>query len=284
MMLADSMWSVQNALHGNNKAVLVPAILLSCATLLVVYCHANDGHGEDPKKTFLLLIVVQMVPLVFLELKILSCPDPVGMLSRFGTKVLLMHVAFLGLRIMAWPLLVVGNGFFNLLGFAAACLALRRGFGFQCSLASLREHVDVFALISVAALAALATEFLNARTSYALLGLTLFTMTSYVEILAFVPAVWMVHRSRHGDAELQKDDGHGQCRAAAFFAFFVTFYFLEDMMSAFRMLSVDMLVSAGHTVHFLLVLDFACFLLAHVYNPEKIPGYVMRWFPEQLWV
>ena len=33
-------------------------------------------------------IVVQMLPLVFLEKKILSCPDPVSMLSRFGSKAL----------------------------------------------------------------------------------------------------------------------------------------------------------------------------------------------------
>ena len=33
-----------------------------------------------------LRIVVQMLPLVFLEKKILSCPDPVSMLSRFGSK------------------------------------------------------------------------------------------------------------------------------------------------------------------------------------------------------
>ena len=33
-------------------------------------------------------IVVQMLPLVFLEKQILSCPDPISMLSRFGSKVL----------------------------------------------------------------------------------------------------------------------------------------------------------------------------------------------------
>jgi hypothetical protein len=31
-------------------------------------------------------IVVQMLPLVFLEKQILSCPDPISMLSRFGSK------------------------------------------------------------------------------------------------------------------------------------------------------------------------------------------------------
>ena len=33
-----------------------------------------------------------MLPLVFLEKQILSCPDPVSMLSRFGSKAWQLHV------------------------------------------------------------------------------------------------------------------------------------------------------------------------------------------------
>ena len=32
----------------------------------------------------------------------------------------------------------------------------------------------------------------------------------------------------------------------------------------------------GHIVHFLLLLDFACFLLAHIYNPDKLSGSLLR--------
>ena len=34
--------------------------------------------------------------------------------------------------------------------------------------------------------------------------------------------------------------------------------------------------AAGHLVHFCLLLDFACFLLAHIYNPEKLSGSLLR--------
>merc|ERR1719163_203116 len=100
---------------------------------MVVYKHFTDDQGGDPIKHFLALIVIQMLPLVFLEIKILSCPDPVAMLSQFGTKVLLMHACFLALRVFAWPLLEVGLGFCNLIGLVAVCVALRWGFQFRCS-------------------------------------------------------------------------------------------------------------------------------------------------------
>merc|ERR1719218_454226 len=124
-MLAQAMWRTQVALHGQSNNVTLPAILVACASLLVIYKHFTDEQSGDPTKQFLALIVIQMLPLVFLEMKILSCPDPVGMLSRFGTKVLLMHACFLALRICAWPLLEVGLGVCNLIGFAVACVALR---------------------------------------------------------------------------------------------------------------------------------------------------------------
>ena len=37
--------------------------------------------------------------------------------------------------------------------------------------------------------------------------------------------------------------------------------------------------SSGHIVHFLLLSDFACFLLAHIYNPDKLSGGLLRPVP-----
>merc|ERR1719446_1253859 len=129
-MLSNAMWRVKIALHGQSNNVALPTLLVGLASVLVVYKHFTDEQGGDPIKHFLALVVIQMLPLVFLELKILSCPDPVGMLSHFGTKVLLMHACFLGLRVCAWPLLEVGLGVCNLVGLVAACVALVMGFKF----------------------------------------------------------------------------------------------------------------------------------------------------------
>jgi len=224
-----------------------------------------------------------MLPLVFLQMKILSCPDPIGMLSRFGTKVLLMHACFLALRICAWPVLEINNGFFNVLALVLACVALQWGFRFRC--ASLSSHLDIGCLLLLAVAGALCTELLDFRRPASLLECTIFTASSYIEILAFVPGVWMVHKSvKKNDDECVSEPNNAQTEAAFFFAFLVPFYILEDVMSAFRIGGQEPLAAIGHIVHFLVLLDFACFLLSHIYNPDKVQGSFLRWLPDQLWV
>jgi hypothetical protein len=268
-MLANITWQMQTILHGKSTAAF-PATLVFFASILMVYSHATDREGGDPTKTFLALIVVQMLPLVFLEMKILSCPDPVAMLSVFGTKVLLMHAIFLLLRVCAWPLLEVGMGFFNLIGLIAVCAALVFGFHFRCSLATLHEQRDIAGLVAIAIVGALVTELFDDQPIRVLIETTIFTCSSYIEILAFVPAVWMVYQSAKKDDEIVSTRGANvQIQAKSFFAFLVTFYVLEDLVSAFRIGFDVPFAALGHIVHFLLLLDFSCFLLAYIYNPEK---------------
>jgi len=282
-MLANAMWRTQVTLHGQSNHITLPAVLVAAASLMVVYKHFTDDQGGDPTKQFLALIAIQMLPLVFLEMKILSCPDPVGMLSRFGTKVLLMHGGFLALRVCAWPLLEIGLGFCNVLALAGVCVALRWGFRFRCS--SISAHWDICGLLLLAIVGALFTEILDFNRQASLLECTIFTASSYVEILAFVPAVWMVHKTvkKNDDADISESDVV-QTQAAFFFAFLVPFYIMEDVISAFRVGGEDPFVAIGHVVHFLLILDFACFLLSHIYNPDKVQGSFLRWLPDQLWV
>lgn len=286
-MLAQVLWKTQVALHGQSNNVYLPAFLVSAASVLVIYKHFMEDPNEpsgDPIKHFLALIVVQMLPLLFLEMKILSCPDPVAMLSRFGTKVLLMHSCFLGLRVAAWPLLEVGLGFCNLIGLGAACVALYWGFGFCFS--DIPSHIDIFGLLLLAVSGALCTEMLNFHRIGTLLENTIFTASSYMEILSFMPAVWMVHQtSKKSDEKQVAEPTSAQTQATFFFAFLVPFYVMEDLISAYRVFSTgEPLASVGHVVHFLLVLDFSCFLLSHIFNPEKVHGGFLRWLQDQLFV
>jgi len=282
-MLANVMWRTQIALHGQSNNATLPAVLVAAASVLVVYKHFTDEQSGDPIKHFLALIVIQMLPLVFLEVKILSCPDPVAMLSRFGTKVLLMHACFLVLRVCAWPLLEVGLGFCNLLGLVAVCVSLIYGFRFRC--ASIAAHGDVGGLLLLAVVGALLTELLDFNRQASLLETTIFTASSYMEILAFVPAVWMVHQTvKKNDDDYVSGSDAVQAQATFFFAFLVPFYIMEDVISAFRVGGEEPLAAVGHVVHFLLLLDFACFLLSHIYNPDKVQGSFFRWLPDQLWV
>jgi len=277
------MWQTQVALHGQSNNAILPALLVAAASVLVVYKHFTDEQGGDPIKHFLGLIAIQMIPLVFLQMKILSCPDPVGMLSRFGTKVLLMHACFLTLRVAAWPLLEVGLGFCNVIGLAVACAALHFGFGFRCT--SISEHWDICLLLLVAVAAGFCTELLDFHRQASLLECTIFTASSYMEILAFMPAVWMVYKGlKKNDDEPISEPSNVQNQALFFFAFLVPFYVMEDVISAFRVGGAEPFAALGHVVHFILILDFACFLLSHIYNPDKVQGSFLRFLPDQLWV
>mmetsp|Transcript_79572 Transcript_79572/g.140743 ORF Transcript_79572/g.140743 Transcript_79572/m.140743 type:complete len:283 (-) Transcript_79572:112-960(-) len=282
-MLANAMWRLNITLHGKNNNIILPSLLVISASCMVVYRHFNDEEGGDPTKQFLALIVLQMLPLIFLEMKILSCPDPVAMLSGFGTKVLLMHSSFLALRVLAWPMLEIGLGWCNLFGLLAACVALHFGFRFRGY--HFQRHLDVVGLTVLAAGAALVTELLNFNRPASLLECTIFTASSYVELLAFVPAVWIVYQTvKKNDDTPVSGSSRVQTQAAFFFAFLVPFYIMEDLISAFRAGRGEPFTAIGHVVHFLLLLDFACFLMSHIYNPNQLHGSFLRWLPGQLFV
>jgi len=274
---SNAMWKAQVALHGKGNNLTVPGLLVGAASTLVVYKHFTDEQHGDPIKHFLALIVIQMLPLVFLQTKILSCPDPVGMLSRFGIKVLLMHACFLVLRVCAWPMLEIGLGFCNLIALVVACTALH--FGFHFRLASVSAHADVGCLLLVAMVGAVFTELLDFQRQESLLECTIFTASSYMEILSFVPAVWMVHKSvKKNDDDHSPEMDSVQTQAMWFFVFLVPFYVMEDVISAVRVGAEEPLAAVGHMVHFLVLLDFACFLLSHIYNPDKVQGSFLRYF------
>eukprot|EP00435_Cladocopium_sp_Y103_P018541 s39_g4.t1 len=93
-----SFW--RSVVHGKVVNVVLPTALILAAVVLLTYCHATaDDVNDNSSRVFLGLIVIQMLPLLFLELRLTSCPDPEAMLARFGTKVLLLHGCFMILRV-----------------------------------------------------------------------------------------------------------------------------------------------------------------------------------------
>jgi hypothetical protein len=267
----NTLWKAQALLHGKNNAIL-PCALIIGTSALVVYSHATE-HSDDPTRKFLSMIISQMLPLVFLEVKIMSCPDPVAMLSQFGVKVLLMHICFLVQRLIAWPFHPICVPLGNLAGLAAACFALRWGFGFQLSSLAAYKHRDVYGLILLAVASAICMETFS-TVSFGFGGTfarIYFTCTMYVELLSFVPAVWIVYQtSKQGDDVVSTKGANLEKQALSFFTFLLMLYTMEDLFQAFHSRSDFPLVAAGHVVHFLFLCDFSCFLLAHIYNPEKL--------------
>mmetsp|Transcript_86838 Transcript_86838/g.281195 ORF Transcript_86838/g.281195 Transcript_86838/m.281195 type:complete len:314 (-) Transcript_86838:296-1237(-) len=285
---------VQNILHRSDS-VLLPVSLLLVGTSLVTYQHLTDSDtGRHSIRNFLAKILVSMFPLAILEKRILSCSDPVGLFAKFSAKVLLMHACFLGLRVasMAFPDVQVGSyKYSNLASFFMACGLLPTVFGLRPSVASIVEHREVWALAFVALCIALAEVILLGPISFSRLWRRrnrvmedfIGTGSDYVEILSFVPAVWIAFRrdaSSSSTSAGQPGVADSQRRALCLFAFLALFYLVEDIYNAYGVMRFAPLASAGHVAHYLLLLDFATFVLAHLYDEEKhgkLRGSLLNW-------
>jgi len=284
-MLTEALWKTQSMLHSSDSKTL-PALLLLSAGSLVVYRHCTAQEwelqdGGDNLRTFLALIVLQMLPLIFLEVKILTCPDPISLLGKFGTKVMLMHSAFLALH--AFVEHRVGS--FNFIALILSFVVLKFGFNLRLSLASAWQHRDVGLLIVLAFTAAVLTEMVDVlfvMESWPPLSDLCSTTSDYLEILAFVPAVWSVaraHMNMEADFTVSTVDPRRQ--SLFFFAFVGCLYFHEDVLNGACAYFFSIpLAAGGHMVHFLLLLDFAGFILAHIYNPDNLKGKLLRWLPD----
>jgi len=288
------MWKTQDFLH--KKPQIVPGALLTLAGSLVLFRHMTHEKAEwqdDSIKTFLAMILVQMLPLVALEMKIMSCADPVGLFCKFATPVTLIHAVFLGMRLIQhylssetiWDdtaqMLTAG------LGFAGALMTMT--LGFRQSLANIVLCKSVWGLMVLGFVAAFATNMLDsylqpawkARSDWASFNSDVFTTAnSYIEILAFVPAVLMVYREGGSDGpRFQIESSHTKRIATVFFLFLVGFYITEDLVNAYQAYEMTVLASLAHIAHFMLLTDFAVYVLAHIYNPENLVGELRRWLP-----
>jgi hypothetical protein len=289
---SNALWRVQNMVHKGDSVVL-PGALLLCSCLFVIYEHLSLGeYGRTTVRNFLFLILLSMLPLGFLETKILSCADPVGTISKFSGKVLMMHASFLALRLLS-AYLNSSSNLYALLGFIVAAALLPLYFGFTSTRIIFREHSDVWCILGMAVLGAVITEgcaaydsgFLKVYARGYRLGALMRSMVDsaelYIELLAFVPAMWRVCRP-NGGAQ-QTDVAETRQRAVAFFAFTVAFYFTEDVFSAISLGGEMRLAALGHIAHFLLLVDFAGFVLSHLFDEDKlnkIMGSLTSWLAD----
>merc|ERR550537_965432 len=90
--------------------------------------HEAWDYQQDSIKIFLALIVIQMLPLVALEMKIMSCADPVGLFCRFATPVTLAHALFLAMRLCMYKMYDTNYVVCSGLGLVGALITLHAGF------------------------------------------------------------------------------------------------------------------------------------------------------------
>jgi len=296
--VANMMWQTQEILHKKNNPV-VPGGLLLIAGSLVVYQHMmNEGHPVgDNLRTFLAMILVQMLPLVALEVKIMSCADPVGLFCKFAVPVTMIHAMFLSMRFCTPSEYDKTYLWCSGAGLAGALLTAYKGFHWSQS--SIFQLKSVLSLTILCILGACFTEVLDSYLKSSavyhrlaagnfgklpweqLITSVITTSSTYLEIMAFVPAVWMVYN------EDKNSEHHGEQldtkrTATAFFLFLVGFYLSEDLLNSHVAWEISGLATAAHLLHFALLLDFACYILAHIYNPEKLLGGLRKFLPMDL--
>lgn len=281
-MLRNGLWGLQRFARGADSWSL-PVLLVCTASSLVLYRHMTEAATHDPVKTFLVLILLQMLPLVWLEMKIVKCPDPVGVLSMFGEKVLLMYMCFLLMRVFCLFFAGFSTGYWNTACLVGVCVALRNGFNFQLSLRSLIKNMDVVGLVVISMLAAVATGMSVATSTTPWrheFQYIIDTASNYIELLTFVPAVWIAAGAERRVSRIQVDFKNLHTPAIYFFTFLISFYFMEDLCQAFKRRNQMPFASVGHVVHFLLLLDFATFMLTQIVNPDNIKRQVQTWLPQ----
>merc|ERR1719428_1032480 len=163
MMPQSIVHQIQGSLTSRNSVgFCLPGALLLATSGLVLYRHATqETSGSDPMKTFLAMIVAQMLPLAPLEAKVAFGADPVALISRVSAKVLMMHASFLALRVLCHPFTEIGEGSWNLLGLLMSLAILIKAFNLRPSFSSLYGYRDVFCLVILACGAACATEVLE---------------------------------------------------------------------------------------------------------------------------
>jgi len=223
------------------------------------------------------------LPLVALEMKIMSCADPVGLFCKFATPVTLVHAVFLAMRLCMYAKSETKDLVIAAVGFAGALVAVFKGY---------RQHWScvfrcpgMLGLVGLAFLAAAATTYVDAylnpypqwKNTWDKLFFKAFeTSNSYIEILAFVPAVWIVFTE--GKASHWGESTEVTKRTSTvFFVFLVCFYLAEDLYNAYQVWDVFQAASVAHVVHFTLLLDFGIYVLAHIYNQDQLVGSLRKW-------
>jgi len=280
--------SMQNLVHGNDTSLVIPCALLLTGMGVVLHNKINEEWGGK----FLLLVLGQMTPLAIADMKILRCKSPLRQFCVFSEKVFLMNVAFLALRVLTKWCYGSSSGFKNWFFLAVALPILIIAYEMRPTKRWLVKHLDVIALLcSIVSMAVLIEvmegdgkrlwKAFTGKNKYFLKSFLTSDLSNLIELSAFLPAIWTMYRAGTRDPHDTSDEVEPKgvrIQAVCFFAWLLSFYYYEDLKNA--MSSWDRKVSTMQVAHFLLLLDFAAFVLGHFYNPqkfEKLKGSITSW-------
>jgi hypothetical protein len=231
-----------------------------------------------------------MLPLVALEMKIISCADPVGLFCKSAMPVTVIHLFFLGVRLVMYSQYdrdcLVYSGIF----FVGALLAIHKGY--RQNWLNIVQLPAVWGLISLALAASIAATSLDAYLKAALTAtmtwksffeMVILTWGDYAELVAFVPAVWFMYCEGQCTGRAQVTSADAKRTSTTFFFLIVGFYVVEDLGDAYFLYHLSWKASLAHLAHIGLLADFALYILIHIYNPEKLVGQLCRWLPSDFY-
>lgn len=273
-MVAEILQGYQRTLRQNS--LVLPGVMMVLSFLMIVSYHLMFGRNDPEFHVFLIAVVMTMLPLSYLDATISQCPNPNAMFRKFGFKVLLMHALFLTIRAISMMSPMVPpdtfNNWGNKGGAVAAWVAL--GVGYTKQLATIQQHLDVLILVAMALVAAVATETMgwggwnSIWMAPSRLGSE---MSTYLEVLAFVPGALAVIRFGKKDAKPDEiDPQEHKMNALAFGLLVVGFYFVEDVVTACKAVQRHELPfeAVAHLLHFAVLADFGFYVIASAFDPQ----------------
>lgn len=278
--------SMERAARKNS--LLVPCTLLAIASTLVVLHHimymTEENSHHQITRAFLIVLVMTMMPLAYVDATISRCNDPIALLHKFGIQVVLMHAVFLSLRATSRSIAEMGDIFDNkgnMAGTLGAWITLVVGFREQ--LADIKQYLEVGVLYLLAFLAGAVTIKLSPHIPFSF-WFVVDSASDYGEVLAFVPAAWIIFRSQSKkDEETAKVAPEVSTRRALSLTLLtVGFYVVEDVVTMFLTARTSPFEAFAHALHFFLLVDFGMFMISYARNPDQSQGTMLTRFGEAL--
>lgn len=268
---------------ATQESVLGMILPVTLGLLLVaMYLHqalTETAGANGAMSEFLALTLLQVLPLILIKMGTLKCIDRTSLLSRFTTKVLLMHVLFLTLRISFFPFAeIVDWNFYGLVVDSIACVVacglLFCKFDFSLRMAVVSEHGDLLVLLFLALFGSIVVNLSRPPKFRRFVPCAL----NNVETLAFMPAVLMLYYQMDRRVEVFAPMPEKSARSQAnSFLTFVVLYYLHDDIWVPSTSGLDApLFYAAHIVHFIMLLDHGAFFLFQAYATSKAKAESVR--------
>lgn len=296
-MSLDAMDMVDGAQKFLKKSVnfILPGMLLMGGFGSIIHrviSYDSPRYGNDVVKTFLIMVMLQLLPVAALKLKTWLCSDLVTLMPMALTKTLMMHVAVQICRLMFHVYASLINSTmaveswqqcFDFVSLCVALYILVKEFDMKVENLTGKEHLDVFTTVAGGCIMATIVNVIAPIDGRMVrLIWVLNDCGNYMEILAFVPVarILCLEIDVEGRGTSVCEDDRRKTRI--FMAFILAFYFWDDICFSAALAEIP-LVAAGKAAHFVMLLDFAgYFVLQAGAQPQIVDEILPKVLPEAI--